>query len=345
MSTLFSHFFTKINEISPLEADFTSVLSSIVLKPKTLYFYGKMPENMVKNSKSERPKTVAIVGSRHNTRYGEEVAYKLAYELGKRGVIVVSGLAYGIDSISHRGCLDAGGTTVAVLGTRIDDVYPKAHIPLAAEIIEKNGAIISEYASLRDKNAPLGPAEAGWNGTKWIGYEAENRGAGAPPYEKRRLEQKASFLYRNRLISGLSDIVVIVEAAEHSGTLNTAAHALDQGKTVFAVPGNITNIYSKGCNNLIKQGAIPYTELNDVLRELFPEEYAQKHRKSTKISQIHGDTLEETAILRALATGLSSGSEIAEKMDLTPEVFNQTISMLEIKGRVMSLGANHWGLI
>ena len=309
MSTLFSHFFQKINQISPLEADFTEVLDTIALKPKTLYFYGKMPENVVKNGKKERPKTVAIVGSRHNTRYGEGIAYKLAYELGKRGVIVVSGLAYGIDSIGHRGCLDAGGITVAILGTRIDDIYPKTHIPLAKEIIEKNGAIISEYS----------------------------------PSDK--VITTYSFLERNRLISGLSDIVVVIEAAERSGTLNTAAHALNQGKTVFAAPGNITSPLSKGCNNLIKQGALPYTEPDDVLRELFPEEYAKTRKKPLKISQIHGDSLEETAILRALAAGLTNGSEIAEKMSLTPEIFNQTITLLEIKGKVRSLGANHWALI
>ena len=100
MSTLFTDFFEKINAISPLEANFTEVLNTIALTPKILYFRGKMPENVAKN----RPPVVAIVGSRHNTRYGEEVAYKLAYELGKRGVIVVSGLAFGIDSIGHRGC-------------------------------------------------------------------------------------------------------------------------------------------------------------------------------------------------------------------------------------------------
>ena len=308
MSTLFSHFFQKINQISPLETDFTEVLESIVLKPKTLYFYGKMPENMVKNGKKERPKTVAIVGSRHNTRYGEEVAYKLAYELGKRGVVVVSGLAHGIDSIGHRGCLDAGGTTIAVLGTPINQIYPRSHTSLAQEIIEKNGAIISEYAP----DAKILP--------------------------------KISFLERNRLISGLSDIVVIVEAADHSGTLNTAAHALSQGKTVFAVPGNITNHYSKGCNKLIKQGAFPYTEIDDVLRELFPEEYVKKSKKSLKIGEIHGDSLEETAILRAIKAGLTNGSEISEKMSLSPEVFNQTITILEIKSKVRSLGANNWTL-
>lgn len=327
MSTPFSHFFTKINQISPLEASFTEVLDAIALKPKTLYFYGKMPENVVKNGKTERPKTVAIVGSRHNTRYGEEIAYKLAYELGKRGVIVVSGLAYGIDSIGHRGCLDAGGTTVAVLGTRIDDIYPKTHVPLAREIIEKNGIIISEYPSLNNEDAPLAPVE----------FIDEITG-------RRRIDQKASFLYRNRLISGLSDVVVVVEAAERSGTLNTAAHALTQGKTIFAAPGNITNIYSKGCNNLIKQGALPYTEPDDVLRELFPDEYTKKHKKPLKIDQIKGDSLEETAILRAIATGITNGTEIAEKMSLTPEVFNQTITMLEIKSKVRALGMNNWVL-
>ena len=110
--------------------------------PKTLYFYGKLPENMSK----KRPPVVAIVGSRHNTGYGEEVAYNLAYELGRRGVIVISGLAFGIDSIGHRGCLDAGGTTIAVLGTAIDQIYPKPHLSLAEEIVKKGGAIISEYA-------------------------------------------------------------------------------------------------------------------------------------------------------------------------------------------------------
>lgn len=313
MSTLFSHFFTKINQISPLDTNFTEVLDGIALKPKTLYFYGKMPENMVKNEKSgvlepARRKSVAIVGSRRNTRYGAEIAYKLAYELAKHDVVVVSGLAFGIDSIGHQGCLDAGGTTVAVLGTAIDHIYPKAHVPLAAKILESGGAIISEYAPGNDPNTSY------------------------------------SFLERNRIISGLSDIVVVVEAAERSGTLNTAAHALSQGKTVFAVPGNITSYCSKGCNNLIKQGAIPYAEPDDVLRELFPEEYAKKRQKSVKIDGLKGDSLEETAILRAIASGISNGSEIAEKMSLAPEVFNQTITLLEIKSRVRSLGANHWAL-
>ena len=314
MSTPFSRFFAKINQISPLDNNFTEVLEAIALKPKTLYFRGKMPENVSKTNHQKpeqtrtiRPKTVAIVGSRHNTKYGEEVAYKLAYELGERGVVVVSGLAFGIDSIGHRGCLDAGGVTVAVLGTPIDQIYPREHLGLAQEIIEKNGAIISEYAP------------------------------------KAQIVPKWTFLERNRLISGLSDIVVVVEAAEKSGSLNTATHAIEQGKTVFAVPGNITNPYSQGCNKLIKQGAIPYTEPDDILKELFPEDCIKKHKKLRQQSLL-GDTDTETLVLVALSQGLRDGEQIMHTTKLPPEVFNQTVTLLEIKGRLRSLGANHWSL-
>lgn len=325
MSTLFSHFFTKINQIAPLEHDFTEVLGAIAVKPKTLYFRGKLPENVVKMPKSgaisqhnsavksstktrtQRPKAVAIVGSRHNTKYGEEVAYKLAHTLAKKGVIIVSGLAFGIDTIAHRGCLDAGGITVAVLGTPIDHIYPVSHEPVARRIIEQGGAILSEYAP----------------------------GAG--------VFTKASFLERNRLISGLSDIVVVVEAAEKSGSLNTATHALAQGKTVFAVPGNITNPYSQGCNKLIQQGALPYTEPSDILRELFPEDYV-KHHKKLKQANLFGDTDVETKILQAVAAGARTGDQIMQITHLPPEVFNQTTTLLEIKGRLRSLGLNTWSL-
>ena len=272
--------------------------------PKTLYFYGKIPENVLKNGKKERPKAVAIVGSRHNTKYGEEVAYRLGYELAKEGVIIISGLAYGIDSIGHQAALDAGGKTIAILGTPIDEIYPRNHRKLAAEIIETGGAIISEYAP----------------GTK--------------------VYPKTSFLERNRIISGLSDIVVVVEAAERSGSLNTATHALEQGKEVFAVPGNITSPYSQGCNKLIRQGAFPYTEPDDILRELFPEEFLARKKKC----HLKGDTDVETLILNSLASGLRSGEEIMRETHLPPEVFNQSVTLLEIKGRIRALGANAWAL-
>ena len=371
MSTLFSLFFTKINQISPLEHEFTEVLKPIALTPKTLYFRGKLPKNVSKSSKTVtkqenktqekstaktrtnpktgRPASVAIVGSRHNTKYGEEVAYNLAYELAKNGVIIVSGLAFGIDTIGHRGCLDAGGVTVAVLGTPIDQIYPRPHEKVARSIIEQGGAIISEYAPRTNEylNVPLAPGEAGWNGTKWITYEEESKQEDnffqPAPYQRRRIETKSSFLYRNRLISGLSDIVVVVEAAEKSGSLNTATHALAQGKTVFAVPGNITSPYSQGCNKLIAQGALPYTEPADILRELFPDDYNEK-QKNLKSQNLIGDSDLETKVLQAIASGARTGEQIMQITHLPPELFNQATTLLEIKGRLRSLGMNTWSL-
>ena len=346
MSTLFTNFFENINQITPLGHDFTEVLDTIALKPKTLYFHGKLPENMVKmrnpvkitqheidvksspKARTSRPKTVAIVGSRHSTRYGEEIAYRLAYELAKKGVVIVSGLAFGIDTVAHRGCLDAGGITVAVLGTAIDDIYPKPHEPVARRIIEQGGAIISEYAphTTEYRDTPLAPAEY---------YDKDTR--------QRKLDPKSSFLYRNRLISGLSDVVVVVEAAERSGSLNTAAHAIEQGKDVFALPGNITSPYSQGCNKLIRQGALPYTEPVDVLRELFPEDYIQQYKR-IKRQDLIGDTDVETKILQALAAGARTSEEITSLTHLPPEVFNQTVTLLEIKSRLRPLGMGTWSL-
>ncbi len=326
MSTLFSHFFTKINQIRPLETDFTEVLNSIALTPKTLYFRGKMPENVSKNGKLTRPKSVAIVGSRRNTRYGEEVAYKMAYELAKRGVVIVSGLAYGIDSVSHRAAVDAGGKTVAVLGTAIDKIYPRNHEKLAAEIVEKGGAVLSEYPPT-NSDAPLVTGEfMDKNGQRQINY-------------------KGSFLHRNRLISGLSDVVVVVEAAERSGTLNTAAHALNQGKDVFAVPGNLTSQNSVGCNRLIKQGAYPYTGPEDLLDFIFPEEIMKKSRKSPKFTLPQGLNKSETAVLKALFEGLRDGNEIAEKLALPAASLAETLTLLELKGLIRPLGMNNWALV
>ena len=136
---------------------------------------------------------------------------------------------------------------------------------------------------------------------------------------------------------------MIVEATERSGSLNTASHALEQGKEIFAVPGNITNPYSKGCNKLIYQGATPYTEPDDIIRLLFPEKYEKKRKKSYQIP-LFGDTEAETSILRALSEGLRDGEEIMKKINMSAIDFNQNITILEIKGRIHHLGANKWSL-
>ena len=171
---------------------------------------------------------IAIVGCRDNTKYGELIAKNLAYNLAKNGVNIISGLAKGIDSFAHIGAIYAKGRTIAVLGNSIDTIYPKENEIIAQKILEYGGAIISEY--------PVGA----------------------------RTEKK-NFPARNRIISGLSQGVIVGEAKEKSGSLITADFALEQGRDVYAVPGSITSIYSAGTNELIKDGAIPVTSYEDVL--------------------------------------------------------------------------------
>ncbi len=298
----------KINKMRPLEHNYTKVLKRLVLIPKTLYYYGKIPENRIKS--------VAIVGSRKNTSYGKEVAYTAAYEAAKAGAIVVSGLAYGIDSIAHRSALDAGGITIAVLGTPIDEIYPACHRGLAEEIVEKGGMVISEY----------GPGESGSN--------------------KKMIQ--ARFLARNRIIAGLSDITLIAEAADRSGTLNTAAHSLDIGNDLMAVPGDITRFSSRGCNKLLSQGAIPYTEKDNLISLLFPERMkiltSEKcsDRDNSKIIEKYADSELERTILSEIIDGTQDGEKIIEKANISAREFGQAITLLEIKGAVKALGANKW---
>lgn len=278
--------------------NYLEILKHIPDPPQQIFTRGQLP------SEHPRPKTVAIVGSRRNTSYGEMVAQKLAAELTKTGVIIVSGLAFGVDSIAHRACLDAGGRTIAVLGTSIDRIYPVAHRALAHRIMQ-NGAIISEYAA------------------------------------GERTHPKASFLVRNRIISGLSDAVVVVEAAERSGTLSTAAHALNQGREVFAVPGDITRSNSVGCNHLIEQGARVYTGPEDVLNFLFP----QKTRSRKKPQLPLGDNETENKIITLLAQGVIDGDTLINELVLSVSEFNQTITILELKGVVRAQGFNRWSLV
>ena len=250
---------------------------------------------------SSRVPTVAIVGTRKPTIYGREIAKKIANEVASRGGIVVSGMALGIDGIAHNAAIEAGGITLAVLANGVDKLYPTSHRGLGEKILKTGGAILSEYEP----------------------------GISALPYR---------FLERNRIVSGLADAVVVVEAAARSGTLSTASHALNQGKEVFAVPGNITSPLSAGCNKLIKQGAQPLTEVEDLIDFLFP-----KQQTSKQISLLKGDTPAENKILELLASGVSNGEELLKKSGLNPSDFNQAITMLEIKDLV-SGDANNWNL-
>lgn len=283
----------KINTISPKDNQFLQRSQHIAKPVKKLYFLGQIPDK-------QHP-TVAIVGSRKPTAYGREIAYTLAYELAQKGVIVVSGLALGVDSIAHRGALEAGGITLAVLANGLDYIYPRTHQGLAEQIVAQGGAIISEYE---------------------------------PHIEA----YPSNFLERNRIVSGLSDAVIVVEAAARSGTLNTAAHALEQGRDIFAVPGNITSPLSAGCNALLKQGAMPVTTSDDVLGVIAPDTSPIPRQYAL------GDTEEEHIILQLLEKGIRDGELLQQKSTLSASTFSQTMTMLEIKGSVRALGANQWGL-
>lgn len=195
-------------------------LKNIYDKPILLYAKG--------NLKLLNSKSIAMVGCRNCSEYGKKIACKMAYDLAKENITIVSGLAKGIDKYSHIGALEAKGNTIAVLGHGLDMIYPYENHELAELIIKNNSLIVTEYVI----------------GTK---------------------PSKLSFPARNRIVSGLSDGVVVVEAQEKSGSLITADFALEQGKEVFAVPGNIDNKNSKGTNELIKQGANLITNCSDIL--------------------------------------------------------------------------------
>lgn len=216
----------KINRQSIGISTLTSVLKDIPKPPSELYIAGALP--------ATRPPCVAIVGSRKPTPYGKEVTERLAQDLAKRGVVIISGLAFGIDAIAHEAALEVGGTTIAVLANGLHRIYPAAHTGLAEQIISQGGALISE---------------------RHQGYDAR-------PYD---------FLLRNRLVSGLADAIVVTEATERSGTLSTVQYALEQNKEIFAVPGPITSLLSVGPNKLLQQGAHIALDAQDILDVIAPK--------------------------------------------------------------------------
>lgn len=237
---------------------------------------------------------VAVVGSRRYSLYGKQTALMIGKYFGKTELAVVSGLASGIDTFAHTGVLEAGGSIIAVLGTGLDRNYPVKNKPLQEEIAEK-GLIISEY-------------ENDFSGNQY------------------------SFPARNRIISGLSEGVIVVEAGSSSGSLITAQFAGEQGRTVYAVPGNINSQFSIGTNLLIRDGAVPLVVVKDVLLDMgleLPEE-------SEKKIALGGD---ETAILEIVKrnNGIHV-NEIAHIMNKNIGKISAIITVLEIKGIVISHG-------
>ncbi|MFZ5646334.1 MAG: DNA-processing protein DprA [Bacillota bacterium] len=260
------------------------------------------PGIFVRGNISFEGPAVAVVGSRKATRYGLSVAEKLAGDLALAGVTVVSGMARGIDTAAHRGALAAGAPTVAVLGCGVDVVYPKENSRLM-EDIAVNGAVVSEF--------PLGMMPQPWH-----------------------------FPVRNRIISGLSGGVVIVEAAERSGALITADFALDQGRDVFAVPGNITSELSRGPNRLIRQGATPVENAGDILEVMGLERLfrvEEPRREDSRAAPGIKLSPEEEMVRKLLSIDPSTLDRLVDGSGLSAQKVLAALTFLEMKGLARQL--------
>lgn len=280
-----------------LTKDAIPPLLQVIPDPPThLYVKGDTLDEIV-----ARPR-LAVVGSRKASTYGKAITTSLVEDVARKGAVIISGLALGVDALAHQAALNAGGLTMAILPTNVDEIYPSTNKSLAKRIIDNGGVLLSEYPK----------------GTE-----------GFP----------GNFVQRNRLVSGISDAVLVTEAAKGSGTLHTARFALQQGKKLLVVPGNITSQQSSGANQLIKDGAQLVTSSDDILKALGMATSGAK-QKTKPTSQDPNEQI----ILDLLYEGTSDGHELQAKSGLSVQVFNQTLTMLEITGDIKPLGNNHWKL-
>ena len=247
---------------------------------------------------------VAVVGTRRLTSYGRQVTRDLVAGLVQNNITVVSGLARGIDAIAHKTAVELGGRTLAVLGSGLDAIYPADNRALAQEITQGHGAIISEY------------------------------GLGIQPEAK-------NFPPRNRIISGLSLGVIIVEAGERSGALITTNFALEQNRDVFAVPGNINSPASQGPNRLIQEGAKLVTRVEDVLEELNLHMVAER----TAVQLVLPETAEEIALYTQLSTQPVHIDELSRSTGLPSALVSSTLTLMELKGMVQQVGGMNYVLL
>lgn len=243
---------------------------------------------------------VAIVGTRRVTPYGRQVTEEIASFLAANGITIVSGLARGVDAIAHQAALKAGGRTLAVLGSGVDKIYPPENRSLAEKIFE-HGAVMSDYVP------------------------------GTSP-------EASNFPPRNRIISGLSMAVIVVEAGETSGALITAEFAAEQGREVFAIPGNILAPQSKGTNKLIQRGAHPLLSANDVMEALNLSRVGQQKaaRKVLPADEV------EAKLLESIGEEPIHVDEIRNQTGLPVEKVSATLVMMELKGMVRQVGNMHY---
>ena len=278
----------KIQVLTWMDEKYPARLKEITQPPPVLYLRGSY--------EMEDAWAVAVVGTRHITAYGRQVAEELGSFLGSHGISVVSGLARGVDAVAHAAALAAGGRSLAVLGCGVDRIYPPENRQLAEKLIEAGG-LISDYAP------------------------------GTPP-------DAANFPPRNRIISGLSLAVVVVEAGMESGAMITATFAAEQGRDVFAVPGNIHAPQSAGTNRLIQDGARPLLDPHEILSAL--ELTCVEEKKATRRSLPADAT--ESRLLAEMGLEPLHADELAARLDLPIGTISAALTVMELKGLVRQVG-------
>jgi DNA processing protein len=278
------------------DALYPKLLKEIHNPPPLLYYQGKLEKDEY---------TLAVVGSRKHTSYGQRLTADMVKKLAGNNLTIVSGLALGIDSLAHSATLEAGGRTIAVLGTGLDkqSIYPSANKYLAEKIVAEDGCLFSEF--------PLG----------------------TPPL-------KHHFPQRNRIISGLSLGTLVIEAGEKSGALITAFIALDQNREVFAIPGSIYSPASEGPNKLIKLGAKAVNSAEDIIESLNLSQ-ATEHIKA---KEIVGETAEEKTIIPFLDHEPKHIDELIRLTKLDTSTINSTLTIMEMKGMIKNLGGMQYVL-
>jgi DNA processing protein len=274
------------------DEDYPRRLREIDHPPPLLYLRGALTES--------DDWAVAIVGTRRATAYGKDATHELASVLASAGVTIVSGFARGIDAAAHVAALEAGGRTIAVLGSGLDKLYPPEHAALA-ERVRAHGAVVTDYAP------------------------------GTPP-------EASNFPPRNRIISGLSLGVIVVEAGEGSGALITTQFAVEQGREVFAVPGNIFNRGSRGPNTLIQQGAKVVLTAEDVLEELNLKMAAQHAQARAQLSLFAGADETERLLLAHLSAEPLHADELSVLAGMPIALVSSALAMMELKGMARQAG-------
>ena len=281
-----------IYEIKEIDKLYPERLLKIKDRPNKIYAVGNI--ELLNN------KSIAIVGSRISTTYGEYYAAKFAKEISKKGITIISGLAKGIDTIAHQNSKQEKGKTIAVLGCGFNHIYPKENEELFNEIIEEGGCVISQYSPETDINLKEVP-------------------------------------FRNRIISALSEGVLVIEARYRSGSGVTAKYAFEQNKKVFCLPNQIGVTTGVGTNNLIKEGAILVTNPNEILTQI--GENVEKGTKENKKTELKiPDEYKE--IYEKLEEGKIETNELARSLNQTIAQINQKITLMELEGLIEMLPGN-----